>query len=629
MLNSFRKLPSQNLGRSIRSFLFFILFYLYLWLQVDLRLIYHSGETITNFPVFYRTWAFFRELAPYPGGLVEYLSAILSQSFYIGWVGALVVTLQAWLICVCTDHFLKAINTSSFRWLRFVPPILLLITYTQYTYHFVTTMALSAALLFVFLYLRVGLKSKLLRTVVFMILSVILYYIAAGAYLLFAALCAIYELFFSRNWRMGLLCFLSAAIIPYIEGVFVFGTSIVDAFSELLPFSHKILTYETRRRMVEVVYILYLLLPSAALLLGLCRIPAKKKVKKKPRHKSTKPGAKILSWYTGAPLLRWIIESCLLFVIAGTLVFSSHDNELKTTLEADYYAYHRMWPQVLQAFHRHPNSLFIVHAVNRALYHTGQLGSDMFAYPQHPDTLFLTSKKRIAAFWKKFDVYIDLGVMNLAESALTESLIRLGERPIILKRLALINMVKADSGAARVYLGALSKTLFHADWANNYLARLQSDPNLSMDGQIQHLRDVMMETDYGFTNYVPERILLALLQKNRYNRMAFEYLMAWYLLTGQLDKFVQNLDRLDDFDYPEIPRHYEEAILIYEVLTGRKVDLKGRHITQSTYQRARDFSDISNRLRGSNKVQAMLATAPYFGDTYFFYYNFGDLTIAR
>ena len=111
--------------------------------------------------------------------------------------------------------------------------------------------------------------------------------------------------------------------------------------------------------------------------------------------------------------------------------------------------------------------------------------------------------------------------------------------------------------------------------------------------------------------------------------MAFEYLMAWYLLTGQLDKFIENLDRLDDFDYSEIPRHYEEAILIYEVLTDSKVDLKGRQICNKTYQRARDFSSISNKFRGRNEVTAMRATAPYFGDTYFFYYNFGRLTIAR
>jgi len=424
--------------------------------------------------------------------------------------------------------------------------------------------------------------------------------------------------------------------------------SIVEAFSELLPFSGKILIYETRRRMVEIVYILYLLLPLASLGLGFWRIFVKsaalpldqpsaseagsnkvKKVKKRPRRKSSTAGAGILSWYFRSSKIRWVIESCLLLVIAGSTVLPANDNKLKTLLEVDYYAYHRMWPQILEAYHRHPNSFFIVNAVNRALYYTGRLSSDMFSYPQHPDTLFLTSKRHVSAFWKKADVFIDLGVPNMAESALIESMIRLKERPQILKRLAFISMVKADSGAARVYLGALSKTLFHADWANDYINSLESDPSLSTNDLIQHLRDMMMETDYGFTNYIPERILLALLEKNRKNHMAFEYLMAWYLLTGQLDKFVQNLDRLDDFDYAQIPRNYEEAILIYEVLTGSKVDLKGRQITQSTYQRARDFSDISNRLRGSNEVQAMHATAPYFGDTYFFYYNFGHLTIAR
>jgi len=629
MPNLFRKLSSQNLGRPIRSLLFFILFYLYLWLEVDLRLIYHSGETITNFPVFYRTWAFFRELAPYPGGLVEYLSAILSQSFYIGWAGALVVTLQAWLICACTDYFLKTINAPHLRCVRFIPPILLLITYTQYTYHFVTTMALLVALLFVCLYLRVAPKGRLPHLMVFLVLSVILYAVAGGAYLLFAVLCAIYELLLAHRWQMGLLYLLSAAVISYVEGVLIFDVSIVEAFSELLPFSPKILIYEARRRMIEIIYILYLLLPLTALGFGLWRIPVKKKVKKKPRRESSKPGGGILSWYFRSGKIRWVAETSLLFVIAGSVVFSCHDNEPKTLLEADYYAYHRMWPQVLEAYHRHPNSFFIVHAVNRALYYTYRLSSDMFSYPQHPDTLFLTSKKHASAFWKKADVFIDLGVMNMAESALIESLIRLGERPQILKRLAVISMVKANSGAARVYLGVLSKTLFHADWANNYLSQLDSDPSLSTNNLIQHLRSLMLETDYGTTDYIPEKILLALLEKNRQNHMAFEYLMAWYLLTRQLDKFIENLNRLDDFDYSRIPRHYEEAILIYEVQTGRKVDLNGRHISHKTYQRARDFSSISNKFRGSNEVTAMRATAPYFGDTYFFYYNFGHLTIAR
>jgi len=493
-----------------------------------------------------------------------------------------------------------------------------------------------AALVFVCLYLKITLKSRLLRFAVFLVLSVVLYYIAGGAYLLFAVLCAIYELLFRRCWQMGLLYLLSAAVIPYVEGTFVFGVNIIDAFSESLPFSWKILFHKTRRRMVTIVFILYLFLPLTALGLGLLRlfvrslalppdqpnaskatpdlIRWKEKVKKKPPSKYSKPIAAILSLYTGTPVLRWTIESLVLFVIAGAAVLFSYDNKIKTVLEIDYYACHKMWPQVLQVARRNRQTYFVIHAVNRALYHTGQLSSEMFSYKQYPYALFLNAKEHIFAYWKRFDICIDLGFISKAEHNLIESLEIFGERPIILKRLALINMVKADSGAARVYLGALSKTLFHADWANNYLALLQSDPNLSTDDQIQRLRRIMVEKGYG-------DILSTLLAKNRQNRMAFEYSMAWYLLTRELDKFVQNLDRLDDFDYPQIPRHYEEAILMYTLGAKKEVDLHGREISPQSRQRYKDFIQVYSFYRG-NKQAAFKQLAKDYGDSYFFYYTY-------
>ena len=301
MPNLFRKLSSQNLGRPIRSLLFFIFFYLYLWLEVDLRLIYHGGGMITNFPVFFRGWAFLKGFTSHPGGPVEYLSAFLSQFFYIGWAGAVVVTLQAWLICVCTDYFLKAINASRLRWVRFVAPILLLIVYTKYTYRFLTTMALLAALLFVCLYLKMITKNQRtgwLHLAVFLVLSVILYYIAGGAYLLFAVLCAIYELLFRGRPQMGLLYLLSAAVIPYVVGVLVFNVSIIDAFSNLLPFSWKTLYYEeVGRRLVILAYLVYLVLPLTALVAGLGRVALKRKVKEKTNNKFFRLVAGIFSWY--------------------------------------------------------------------------------------------------------------------------------------------------------------------------------------------------------------------------------------------------------------------------------------------------------------------------------------------
>jgi hypothetical protein len=589
---------------------------------------------IRNFPSFYRGWAFFQKFTSYPGGPVEYLTALLSQFFYIGWAGALVITLQAWLICLCTGMFIKAINAPKLHWLRFIPPILLLTTYTQYTYHFLTTMALLAALLFVCLYLRITPKNKLLCPVVFLVLSVILYYIAGGAYLLFAALCAAYELFLARRWQLGLLYLLSVFIIPYVEGVLLFKVSIIDAFSNLLPFSWKILRFEECKRMVIMVYILYLLMPLTALGWGLWRTfvrrltfspnqpnayKANSNDVKKPAKQ--KPLTATFSWYSGAPVLRWFIESCFLLAIASIAVFFYHDKKAKALFEVDYYACHKMWPEVLQAASSNSGDYFIVHAVNQALYHTGRLGYDMFCYPQHPDTLLLTAKKHRQAYWKKFDICIELGFINVAENALVESLEIFGERPILLKRLALINMVKANSGAARVYLGALSKTLFHAEWANNYLTHLQSDPNFTTDDRIQQLRNLMVEKDSTFRGYSPEGILLALLEKNRQNRMAIEYYMA-YLLTKQLDKFIENLDLLDDLDYSEIPRHYEEAILMYIFLSKQSVNLHGRRLSPQSHLRFKGFVETFNYY-GGNTQAAFDELAKNYGDSYFFYYTYG------
>jgi hypothetical protein len=623
----------QDPTKLIRSIAFFILFYLYLWLDVDLHLIYHGAGEITNFPSFFKGWAFFGEFVSRPGGLVEYTAAFLSQLFCIGWFGALVATLQAWLICACAGYFLKVINYPRLRWLRFVPPILLLVIYTQYTYRFITTTAFLAALIFVCLYLKIITKSPRLgrfRIAIFLVLSIILYYLAGGAYLLFAVLCGVYELLFRGRWRTGLLYLFSAAVIPYVEGVLVFGVSIIDAFSDLLPFSWKVIYHKAGRRMVIIVYLLYLLLPLTALLLGLwqkfSRIVSKRKsdrgVKAELGGKFSKSATRIFLWYFRHGSFKWIVESLVLFGIAVGAIFLYRDVEKKTLFEVEYYAYHKMWPEALKAARHHSDSFSIIHQVNRALYRTGRLNIDMFSYPQHSGTLFLVVKGSEFAYWKKYSVYIDLGLMNVAQNDLTECMEIFGERPMVLKGLALVNMVKGNIGSARIYLGALSKTLFDAGWANKYLELLQSDPNLTTDERIQHLRSMMLEDDYGFSAFDIEDILSQLLEKNRQNQMAFEYMMTWYMLSGKLEEFVKNLHRLDDFDYPQIPPLYEEAILVYFYRTRKPVNLHGRRLSSESQQRFKAFSQTYERY-GRSKQAAFKELAKNYGDSYLFYCVYG------
>jgi hypothetical protein len=340
------------------------------------------------------------------------------------------------------------------------------------------------------------------------------------------------------------------------------------------------------------------------------------------RRKSFKRSTAIASWYCRNNKRRWIIESCLLFVVSGVAAFFSYSNEEKAVFAVDYYVHHRMWPQVLRAARRCPTNFFVIHAANQALYHTGRLGYDLLRWPQNFSTLFMISEGASSIYWKRFQAVLDLGSINSAEHLLVNSMENLGERPQILKQLALVNMVKADTASARVYLGALSKTLFCADWAKNYLTKLENDPNLSTDERIQHLRSVAMDKKHDSTTFETEYLLLALLDTNRHNRMAFEYLMAWYLLNGQPEKVVQNLHRLDDFDYTRIPRLYEEAILVYVAKTQKELDMRGRRFSPESLQRFRGFVQIFNRYEANNQA-AINELAGDYGDSLFFYLAYG------
>jgi len=634
----------------IRTVVFFGLLYLYVWLAVKPCLIYSCG-TITNFPIFYKGWAFFQESMSRPGGLLRYVSALLSQLFYYSWAGAIVITAQAWAISACTGWFLRAVAVPGARWWRFVPAILVLTTYTRYTYHLPTMMGALVALLAACLYVSLAggrisdlgfrisdsgrgdnpqsaiRNSQSTSLVVFVILSGVSYVVSAAAFLPFAALCVVHELLHRRRYGIGLVYLAFAAIAPYIGGVLVFRVSIIDAYTDVLPLSWQIRGWATREQMVAAAYALYLFPIAGALAGGLWRIMAARKkdattipTESPGRAREAKPAKTpaptTLRRWLGASAVTGTIGSLLLLMAAGGVAFVSLDTRQQARLEVHYYACQRMWPEVLQAARRCPSDYFVMNAVNRALWHTGRFTQDMFSYPQHPDGLLLTGEDHILAYWNKFDTQIDLGLMNAAEKNLTECMETFGEQPMILRRLAMVNMVKGTTDTARIYLGALTKTLFHSRWAKDYLARLETDPNLSGDREIQDLRSRCLKKDYTALFYAKEEMLAALAAQDNHSRMAFEYLMAWYMQTKQLDKFVQNIGRLSEFGYTGIPPLYQEALAIYAYPRGKSGDYA---ISREARSRFESFSRVFNKYK-TDKTAAMGELAAGYRNSYLFYY---------
>ena len=624
----------SHIGDITRTVLFFALLYAYVWLVVKPCLIYSCG-TITNFPFFYKGWAFFGDQVSRPGGLVKYASALLSQLFYYSWAGAIVITAQAWAISACTGWFLRVVGVPGARWWRFVPALLVLVTYSQYTYHLPGIMGAGAALFGACAYVSlVAIRNPQLKSLaVFVILSAVVYVASAAAFLPFAALCAVYELLHRRRYVIGLLYVAFAAMAPYVAGVLLFRVSILDAYTDLLPLSWQIRGWPTREKMVTAVYALYVFPIAGALVGGLWRlVVAEPNVGKKDAEaippqmrgqahhpKPAKGLLPMLRRWAAVPAVRGTVGSFVVLAIGGGVAAVGLDGQQRTRLEVHYYACQKMWPEVLQAARRSPGDYFVMNAVNRAMWHTGRLTQDMFSYPQHPDGLLLTGEDHVLVCWNKFDTQIDLGLMNTAEKNLAECMETFGEQPMILQRLAMVNMVKGTMDTARIYLGAMSKTLFYGGWARDYLARLETDPSLAGDRQVQDLRSRCLKKDNTALFYAKEPMLATLAAQDNRNRMAFEYLMAWYLQARQLEKFVQNIGRLSEFGYTAIPPLYQEALAIYAYPRGKGGEYP---ISPDVRSRFENFSRIFNRYK-RDKAAAFSELAGNYRNSYFFYYIYG------
>ncbi len=617
------KLSGQNAGVMVRRIVFFIAFYLYVWLVIEPHLIYHGGGVITNFPCFYLGWEFLEKFLTYPGGAVEYIAAFLSQFLYYSWAGAIVVTLQGWVIFKCSDYFIKRTGARGLGFVCYIGPLVVLTIYGQYMYPFVAITGLSVALAFACVYFAGGFverEKKVPEPILFLALSLVVYTAAGVAYVFFAAVCAIYE-FFSRGRRvLGVLYLLSCVIIPYAVGVLIFGASINNAFGDLPGVWRDIFSPGSAKAVIAMIGIIYVLVPAAGVGAGVWRVFfGRAAVTSSGGRKKSgkKQGGGIVSWYRESAIVKWTVESTVLFAIGGWAVLFWHNGETKKFFEVDYYVSQRKWEEALGCAPRSSEGHFVIHSIDRALYHSGRLGYDILRYPQHPGILLLSIKGDASISWKRFDTYMDLGLINRAEHDLVESLTEFGERPILLERLALVNMVKGRIAAARTFLVALSKTLFHSGWAESYLERLEDDPNLSGDEQVQEMRGLMLKRDYHFTFLDEDAVLQDLLENNRGNRMAFEYLMVRYLLTGGLEGFRENLKRLGDFNYQWMPRLYEEVIL-YMAERGQTVELDGQEVSEEARRRFSEFQSIYNRY-GRNKAMALNELWEDYGDSYFFY----------
>jgi len=556
------------------------------------------------FPSFFVDGDFLKPFATHPGGPVECVTALLMQCYYWRWAGSLVISLAAALLCLLLGAYVRLVTGRRPRLVQFIPALLLMLLYDRYVVMLSATIALVAATAAAWLYARLPQARTWRRAALFLGIGLAVYYAAGGAFLAYAALCATAELS-RRRWSVGAFCVVSGAVVPFLVGMVALGLWPRDAYGRLLPNGPDC---DLRGGAVAVLY--WLSVPcigvGAALWLAIVGALA-------PR-----------GW-------RWRLVECVVLVMLLGAAALPLDLTVRTTLKTDYLTVHERWDDVIELAAKVPVRRYVMilnRAANRALYHKGLLADEMFAHPPQVPHAVLPSIEEMSdavyssagGMMQLSDVMWDLGRVNEAEHMAQEVFSVAGPQPRVLLRLAMAEIAKRRPRAARPYLNVLRTDLIWGRRARELLERLEADPFLSDDPDIRRVRAVMLTEDTA-GDLDAETLLLQLLERNRRNRMAFEYLMGHYLLQWQLRKFVANLHRLDDLGYDHIPRSYQEALLIYMRQTGHAPDLGGRSISEEVAAQFRGFLDVLRRHAG-NRVAAWSEASRRYARTYFFYYWF-------
>ena len=262
-----------------------------------------------------------------------------------------------------------------------------------------------------------------------------------------------------------------------------------------------------------------------------------------------------------------------------------------------------------------------------ALARTGRLPWEMFRYPQvaSSDALLLRDaawdRISVIADWRS-DLYLELGRINDSQRWAHEALAMEGETPRVLERMALTYVLNGNAAAARTFVRALEKVPSQAARARQYLAALDRDPGMRSDPLVARIRPLMLQKEY-VGDWGTEQILQQSLDANPSNRMAFEYLLAHYLLTSDLEGFAGLAPRLKAF-YRELPTHVQEALVGFRNVNGSlPPGIDGSAIDRQIEARFQSLVSIWGRYQNGPAEEAWKALAPDFGATYWFFYIFG------
>ncbi len=592
-------LPASVLG--ILYFVFFSFFY-----ENHLRF-------TEQLQLFLLTGNYFTGKLMLPGGFNSWTGGILTQFYHIPVTGALIIAILLVTIQLLTRRIiLKFSIPGKISILSLLPALLagFILCNELFPLSAITGFAGSLAATLIY----TGIKNTRWRPVTGFVLIPLVYVLLGGAYLAMVVLMTAFELIPAKApdkteknlnssgtirinklkpW-LTILYIPAAAAIPLLFRHFFVFQPLRQSF--LTEFYHNIpdkipVVIPVLFALPSVIVILYSLIPQKYLKNKYC-----------------------------------IIAQILIILGTGIYGYNKWVNfDAERTMTYDQLVRNQKWEKVISfAGKKPPGNYLSLAMLNLSLAKTGQLGDKMFNYSQHgTEGLFLRFDKEFISPMMGNEILYHLGLVNASQEYAFESMEVMPnmEKSVrAIKKLAETNLINGHYRVSEKYLKLLEKTLFYRKWAKKTRGYLFNEEMINDHPDWGEKRKFMIKEDFFFHIEDIEIILQKLVRENPSNRIALEYLAATYLLKREMDAFADLLPIMEKMNYSELPVSYQEAFILYRMVTNRD-PLAGSSFRIS--QNIRSAMDAYAKVYLSNKDARNLLSRFYSG-TYWYYFHYAE-----
>jgi hypothetical protein len=562
---------------------------------------------------------FFHNFSDTPGGIADYCAEFIAQFFYFNSFGSFLIvavaSIQGLLVMSIVQ---KLIGNIKFRFGIFALVLIFgVVVFFNYRYPYYITVRLLFAFIFTWIFYLLHHKFPKYSVIYWFIFAVLLFYTASGPALFIFSISAVFLYLINNKqgskWMFIPAFIISGGLLPYLGFKFIFQISLENAYKISIMKPPAMLAYSPDISL----YLYYLLLPAVlfgafifSMLPGKVKDPSENIINTAPKIK----------FFRLTPFIV-LIQFAACMLIAYFLYFKYYDPLKKNLLTVEYYSEHEQWVDVLKTTKNIKKYDFRVNFHGtRALAHLGQLSERIFEYPQLLGTygLFIDANMARSAAMPMSDLFFDLGFISESQHWAYEAQTLLPNSPRILKRLVMINLVNRKYTLANEFLEILDKNMLYHDWVARYQRYIADTTLANKDILIAEKRSYSpVKTEVFISN---EEGLKLLLETNRNNRMAFDYLMCYLILDLNLPEFVKYLEYCKDYKIKKLPRSWEEALSIYVVKAKSfPAGTSPEDISKTCMQRFKDFNKLINKFK-DNIPAGKSSAYMEFGDTYWYYF---------